>query len=318
MPTGLMTPTSEETTAARAYLSTDEEIHLMRTFVEEVAIWMDVLDSEKHFVNTIPCLALKLPMLLNALLACGARHLTMIGVQDNQKAEYCYDLAIAQLQRNQEGDCDLSSCALTAVVLDAYHIMDKTPAQSMRAITSTRVLIQKCGWDASSTGLPAACFWVNTNMEVLNCISLNRPTSWNPDEWGMDLEFTTLAASSHSGSRSELGDVLDGDGGNHALIPDTTPESGDEELWLQRIFYVLAKVVNFRASDPRLKEPSSHDEDTQSEDRFAQWNRLQSMCKAWNDHCPRSMKPYGYSSAPSAKSLFPNVWLLKPPQPSPA
>ncbi|KAL2130009.1 hypothetical protein VTI74DRAFT_7005 [Chaetomium olivicolor] len=312
-PTGLMTPLSEET-HDRAYLTTDQEIHLMQVFVEEVATWIDALDTGKHFAYTIPSLALKLPMLLNALLACGAKHLTMIGAEEGEKAEYYYDLATTQLLRaQQERDCDLTACTLTAVALNAYQVMNETSAQTLAHIASTRALIQKRCWDASSTGLGAACFWANISMEVLTCLSLNRLTSWEPDEWGMDLEFTTLEATSRSSRRSmmELEDVLEGDDDHQPPMPDTAPESGDEELWLQRIFYILAKVVNFRARDPRLQETSRLE--GHSQDRPAEWRRLQNMCIAWNRHCPHSMQPYGYSPGPSAKSLFPNVWLIKPP-----
>ncbi|KAK4035048.1 hypothetical protein C8A01DRAFT_48712 [Parachaetomium inaequale] len=314
-PPGLMTPSSENTTGERDYLSSDEEIHFMQVFIDEVSIWMDALDKDKHFANTVPYLALKLPMLLNALLACGARHQTLIGQHDGEKADYYYNMATTQLSRSQqERDRNLSECALTAVVLNAYNVMSDRPTQRMGHITSTRALVRDCGWDASSTGLGAACFWVNVGMEVLSCISFGWPTAWEPDQWGLDLEFATLGAASRSGSRSVAGsdDVWSARAEGRPAVSDS-PELGDEEVWVHRIFYIMAKVANFRANTPQFQEPSPHDEQVRLQNRFAEWRRLQNMCNAWNLGCPRSMRPYGYSPGPSPKSLFPNVWLIKPP-----
>ncbi|KAK4151796.1 hypothetical protein C8A00DRAFT_45069 [Chaetomidium leptoderma] len=316
-PSGLMTPLSDNTMAERDYLSNEEEIHFMQVFIDDVSIWMDGLDRDKHFATTVPYLALKLPMLLNALLACGAKHLTLIGAHDGEKADYYYGMATAQLLRSlKERDRDLGECALTAIVLNAYDIMSDKITQRMGHIASTRALVRECGWDASSTGLGAACFWVNVGMEVLSCISFGWPTAWEPDQWGLDLEFATLGAASRSGSRSVAGsdDIWSSQGGRHAASNmNDSPEHGDEELWVHRIFYIMAKVANFRANTPQFQEPSPHDEQVRVQNRFAEWRRLQNMCNTWNLNCPRSMRPYGYSPGPSPKSLFPNVWLIKSP-----
>ena len=317
-PTGLMTPSSDNTTGERDYLNTDEEIQLMQVFIDEVSIWMGALDKGKHFATTVPYLALKLPMLLNGLMACGARHLAQTATLDGEKAADYYRTAIIQLQRSQrERDADVSECALTAIVLDAYHIMTDKPTQRMHHIDSTRQLVRECGWDASSTGLGAACFWVNVGMEVLSCMSLNRPTTRDPDDWGMDLDFATLGAASRSGSRSVAGSVAGSDdvwsaraGGPRAMSVNDASDPDDEGLWVQRIFYILAKVSNFRANTPRVQESSPHDEQVRLQNRYAEWRRLQNMCTSWNHHSPRSMRPYGYSPGPSPQSLFPNVWYV--------
>lgn len=319
-PTGLTTPSSEKTIGERDYLSSDEEIHFMQVFIDEVAVWMDALDKDKHFANTVPYLALKLPMLLNALLACGAKHLALLGAHDGGKADYYYGSAITQLLRSQKHrGCDLSECALTAVVLNAYDIMGDRPTERMNHIASTRELIRECGWDAASEGLGAACFWVNVGMEVLSCISFSWPTAWDPDQWGLDLEFTNVGAASLSSSRSMAGNddfwsiPVEGQrGGGHLTMDDNNAELGDEDVWVHRIFYIMAKVANFRASTPKFQEPSPHDEQVRLQNRFAEWRRLQNMCNAWNHSCPRSMRPYGYSPGPSSRSLFPNVWYVTP------
>lgn len=313
--TRLMTPLSENTTDERLYLSTDEEIRFMEVFVNEVAIWMDALDKDKHFAKVVPRLALKLPMLLNALLACGAKHLALIGQDNGDRADYYYKMAVTQLSRClQERDRDLADCALTAVSLDAYHLMTDSPNQRMNHIASTRTIIRDCGWDATSTGLAAACFWVNVGMEVLSCIAFGWPTTSDPDQWGLDLSFATPEAtdrSSGSGSVAESDDVPLWPSQQLAENHPAADESADEELWVKRILYIMAKVSNFRANTPQFREPSPHDEQIRLRNRFAEWRNLQNMCDAWNRGCPPSMRPCGYLPGPTPKSLFPNVWCVR-------
>jgi hypothetical protein len=297
-----MTPPSEKAVmmtggsviGERDCLTTDEEIYFMQTFVEEVAIWMDSLDKDKHFRKMTPYLSLKSPMLLNAFLACGVKHLTLVEGYKDDKALFYYDTATTQLLRSlQNPDRNTAECAATAVVLNVYEIMSEKPAKRMSHIAGARALIRECGWNAKSTGIGAACFWLNIGMEVLSCLAFNWQTAWDPDQWGLDLEFT--------------GWTTEND------VAGCNPNSlGDEELWVHRIFYIVAKIANFRANIPQFQEVNPHNEQMRQESRLAEWTRLRGMCDAWNKYCPRSMRPYGYAHKPSDKSLseslFPNIW----------
>lgn len=298
---GLMTPPNEKS-SDREYLSTEDEILFMQVFVDEVAVWMDVLDKDKHFANTLPYLALESPMLLHAMLACGSKQHSMVHGHGEEKAIHHYDTATTLLLRCLKNpDRNTSECATAAVVLNVYETMSDSPKQRMSHIAGARALIRECGWDASSTGLPAACFWLNVGMEVLSCLAFNWQTAWDPDAWGLDLEFTNWTPTPRSGS---------GSGGNAPRAPLT----GDEELWVHRILYVTARIANFRASAPRFQEPSPHDEQARRQARFHAWRRLKTLCDAWNANCPRSMQTYGYApTAASSTSLFPRVWIIRRP-----
>ncbi|OTB01090.1 hypothetical protein M426DRAFT_64733 [Hypoxylon sp. CI-4A] len=283
--TGMMTPSSEKP-GEREYLNSPEELQFMQVFVSEVGVWMDSLDKEKHFSRLIPYHALKCPMLLNALLACGVKHLTLTQQYSDDKALFYYDTATTQLLRSlQNPERNTSECAATAVVLNVYEIMSEKPTQRMSHIAGARALIRECGWNAKSEGLGAACFWLNVGMELLSCLAFNWQTAWEPDQWGLDMDFNT------------------------------EKDTGNEEIWVHRIFYVVAKIANFRASIPKFQEPSPHDEEARLQARFAEWRRLKNMCDNWNNSCPRPMHPFGYlypsQQIGARKSLFPNVWLIK-------
>lgn len=309
---GLMTPQSEKD-GERDYLSTPEELHYMQVFIDEVAVWMDSLDNQKHFGRVIPYLALKSPMLLNAFLACGVKHLTLVdgGSYKDDKALYYYDTATTQLLRSlQNPERNTAECATTAVVLNVYEIMSEKPAARMNHIAGARALIRECKWDAQSTGIGAACFWLNVGMEILSCLAFNWATAWDPDQWGVPpAELMNMTADSPESERQTPRE----NGGARTVedFPSTTGSVsgvGDEEIWVHRILYIVAKVANFRANIPQFQEPSPHDEQARLQSRFAEWQRLKTWCDTWNANCPRSMRPYGYLFSSSTKSAFPNVW----------
>lgn len=285
--TGMMTPPIDKN-GEREFLNSPEELHFMQVFVSEVGVWMDSLDKEKHFSRFVPYHALKCPMLLNALLACGVKHLTLKEQHFDDKALFYYDTATTQLLRSlQNPERNTAECAVTAVILNVYEIMSEKPAQRMSHIAGARALIRECGWNAKSTGLGAACFWLNVGMELLSCLAFNWQTAWDSDQWGVDMDFST-----HK-------------------------EHGQEEIWVHRIFHIVAKIANFRASIPKFQEPSPHDEQIRLQARFAEWQRLKNMCDSWNRACPRPMHPFGYlqsqqslDSSGRQKSLFPNVWYV--------
>lgn len=307
-------PACKATTGERDYLSSEQEIQFLQVFVDEVAVWMDCLDKDKHFTNVVPYMALKSPMLLNALLACGARHLASLGACDAENAGSYYDIATELLLRDLETPGGVrDDRVVTAVLLEAYDAMIDTTDRSTHRMdrpVDAHSLIRECGWDATSAGLGAACFWAAIHMDVLNSVSFNRPTFWDPDLWGIDPEFSQ--ETSRSGSHSVAGEDDVGNTQSERAGSRPTPENsahfGDEELWVQRIFYIMAKVANFHADRPRFQSLPPHDEQVRQQSRISDWNRLKAMCDAWNRNCPRTMRPYGYSPAPSARSLFPNVW----------
>jgi len=273
-----LTPPSE----GRRYLSSPEEVLFMQVFVEEVGLWMDSMDPHKHFSRLLPFHALSEPMLLNAFLACGARHLTLVNpMYHEDKALYYYDTATTQLLRSlQNPDRDTVCCATTAVILNVYEIMSERAMQRMNHIAGARALIKECGWNAKSTGIGAACFWLNVGMELLSCLHFNWQVAWDPDQWGLDMDFQRET------------------------------ESGKEELWVHRMLYIVGKIANFRASIPRFQEASPHDEQIRLQARFAEWQRLKGLCDSWNENIPRTMQPLGYlhPSQTSSKSAFPEVW----------
>jgi hypothetical protein len=223
-------------------------------------------------------------MLLNAFLACGARHLTLVNpAYKEDKALNYYDTAtrliLASIQDQNRETRDTEMCATTAIILNVYEIMSERPLQRMNHIAGARALLRECRWNARTPGVGGACFWLNVTMELLSCLRFNWQVAWDPDEWGVDMDFNRQC------------------------------EPGGEELWAHRIIYILAKIANFKAS---FKSSDYMDAET-TQKRYQEWKRLYDMCSAWDDYSPRNMHPmanlHPYQTA--NKSAFPEVWLIK-------
>jgi hypothetical protein len=267
------------------YLDNSEDTLFMQVFVEEVGLWMDSMDSLKHFSRLLPFHALSEPMLLNAFLACGARHLTLVNKSySEEKALHYYDTATRYLLNNlQNPNRDTVICATTAVILNVYEIMSERALQRMNHIAGARALIKECGWNAKAQGIGSACFWLNVGLEVLSCLHFNWQVAWDPDDWAVDMDFTR--------------EIM----------------NGREEVWTHRMLYILAKVCNFRATIPRYSEQDPQDERRRTQQRFEEWTKLKGWVDAWNDGIPRTMQPMAflYPHQHTSKSAFPEVWLAK-------
>jgi hypothetical protein len=240
-----------------------------------------------QFSRLLPFHALSEPMLLNAFLACGARHLTLVNPADyhEDKALHYYDTATCALLKNlQNPNRDTSVCATTAVILNVYEVMSERALQRMNHIAGARALIKECGWNARSSGIGGACFWLNVTMELLSCLHFNWQVAWDPDHWGVDMDF------------------------NHESDP------GKEEIWTYRIIYILAKIANFRATIQPPQEASTMEEQNRIQNRmnkrYAEWKQLKDWCDSWNESIPRNMHPmaYLYPYQTTTKSAFPEVW----------
>ncbi|KAF1955869.1 hypothetical protein CC80DRAFT_473806 [Byssothecium circinans] len=263
------------------YLQDREVVLFMQVYVEEVAIWMDSMDSKKHFSRLLPFHALGQPMLLNSFLACGARHLALVNPRySDDKALGYYNRATKHLlDALQDPYRDTGLCATAAVILNVYEIMCERALQRMNHIAGARALIKECGWNALSTGIGAACFWLNIGMELLSCLHFNWQVAWHPDEWCLDMNMS----------------------------PEQEP--GREESWTYRILYITAKICNFRAAVSH----NNHNHQATQRQRLAEWESLKDLADHWNECIPRTMHPVAYlhPGQTISGSAFPEIWLIK-------
>ena len=275
-------PTEEH---APPYMDTSDEVLYMQVFVEEVGLWMDSMDAEKHFSQLLPFQALRQPMLKHAFLACGVRHLTLVNsAYPDEKALKYYNNATQLLLKSlQNPDRDSVLCATTATILNVYEVMSEKALQRMNHIAGARALIKECRWDARTPGIGGACFWLNVGLELFSCLHFNWGIAWDPDSWGVD---TTMVP-------QQFG--------------------GNEEDWTHKILFILAKITNFRSTIPQFQEQTVHAEQMRLHSRNQAWMTLKQFCDKWNECIPLTMHPMAYLPPYQtvSKSSFPEVWIIK-------
>jgi hypothetical protein len=278
----MMSPEQEQ---HRPYLDDSNEVLYMQVFVEEVGLWMDSMDPDKHFSRLLPFQALRQQMLKHAILACGVRYLTLINSQypDEQALNYYNTATQLLLKSLQNPDRDSVLCATTATILNVYEVMSEKDLQRMNHIAGARALIKECRWDATATGIGAACFWLNIGLELFSCLHFNWSVAWDPDTWGVDMNMNP----------QQFG--------------------GNEEDWCHKMLYILAKINNFRSSIPKFREQSVHAENMRLHTRHQQWLTLKQYCDKWDRCVPQTMHPMAYVPIymTRSKSAFPEVWLIK-------
>ncbi|KAE8350417.1 hypothetical protein BDV28DRAFT_139173 [Aspergillus coremiiformis] len=273
-----------------ACLHDPDDVFLMQVFVEEVGQWMDSMNDVKHFTDILPFHALGEPMLLKAFMACGARHVYLTNPSyGEEKSSYLHDAASRDLlSALHDPDRDSALCATTAVVLNVYELMCSKSFPSihgMNHIAGARALIKECHWDARTQGLGGACFWLNINMELLSCLHFSWALAWDPDTWGVNMDFQQAQPS----------------------------VAGNEELWAHRMVYICAKVTNLRSSLSQLHSLDHSTPDMEINQRCQEWTMYNDWCDKWAKAIPRSMVPLAYLPAwqTNSKSSFPKIWLIK-------
>ncbi|KAK7905334.1 hypothetical protein LTR67_000054 [Exophiala xenobiotica] len=267
-------------------LENRDEVLYLQVFVEEVGLWMDSMDAEKHFSRHIPFQSLREPMLKYALLACGVRHLTLVNAAypEEHALNYYNNATQLLLKSLQNPDRDSALCATTATILNVYEVMSEKALQRMNHIAGARALIKECRWDAQATGIGAACFWLNVGLELFSCLHFNWGVAWDPDTWGIDMTMNPQ----HTG--------------------------GNEEHWTHRMLWILSKITNFRSTvQSRYHDASVHAEQIRVHQRHQQWIALKQLCDRWDQCVPPTM--HAIASIPpymtNSKSAFPEVWLIK-------
>ena len=236
-----------------------------------------------QFSQILPIRALSQPMLLNAFLACGARHLAS-GNSDHSRDEGLrhYKVAANMLKEAmQDSTGDLTTCATVAVVLNVYELMCEMEVQNHTA--KARELIKECSWDARTNGVGAACFWFCIELELLQCIRCKRQLTWEPDEWGLDMDFTCSS------------------------------RNNDEMTWFYRMVYIIAKITNFYALEAEHQDSYTQRESSRLQQRCDEWERLSSWCDAWISSAPSTMQPIAYLQAchSNSSSMFPTIWMIR-------
>ncbi|OQD92278.1 hypothetical protein PENSOL_c043G05909 [Penicillium solitum] len=157
----------------------EREAILLRNFVENMALWADITDPQRHFETKVSARALKEPVLRYAIFAFSSRHLDR---QDNidvtealQYHNCCVQLLIPALSGSRE---HITEDILAAVaILRQHEEMDGEDNQFH--LTGTTHILNTVSTFGSSGGLGEAAAWLCLRQDIYISLTSQRPLRTN-------------------------------------------------------------------------------------------------------------------------------------------
>ncbi|CAF9925192.1 MAG: hypothetical protein ALECFALPRED_003083 [Alectoria fallacina] len=153
-----------------------EESRLLMHFVQNLGPWVrfDVGDSRRHFTKIAPSMGALSPLLMNAILAISALHLSRVSDLDSYEAvryhDRCLGLMVPML--NDPDRVKDDNLLMTTVILHLYEDID-IGGDSVRHIMATSAFLPACGGRLSSP-LRRAVFWLHLRAEIYAACSHQR------------------------------------------------------------------------------------------------------------------------------------------------
>ncbi|MCJ1443744.1 MAG: hypothetical protein MMC23_004244 [Stictis urceolatum] len=154
---------------------TPSESYLLRHYVDHLSAWIDATDSQQHFGTEVVRRSAHYPVLLYAILAYSALHLSrMRNSSDLAANEYhhrCLKIMIATLDSKTEA-LDENLLAAIVILRGYEEISEGSPRTHMQG--STRLLNSSAKF-ASSGGLGEAASWITLRQEIYISLTNNQP-----------------------------------------------------------------------------------------------------------------------------------------------
>ena len=199
----------------------DHEFDMFQRFVTGVSIWIDLFDPLKHFSTFVPHLALHNDGLMRAVLALGARHLSIkplnsgeANVDRTAAVQYYYE-TLQYLQSAMRYTSYKNSLELLATVLvvSTYEMIDGAGKGWERHLKGVFWIQRSRDLNGESGGLEQAIWWAWLRQDVWaafrerrRCFSFFKPTKpySTMDIWDMASRIVyILAQSVNYGSNEE-------------------------------------------------------------------------------------------------------------------
>ena len=196
------------------------EFDMFRRFVSEISLWIDLFDPLKHFSTFVPHLALHNEGLMKAVLALGARHLSIKPLNDGEvdvdrtaAVQYYYE-TLQYLQSAMRYTSYKNSLELLATVLvvSTYEMIDGAGKGWERHLKGVFWIQRSRDINGESGGLEQAIWWAWLRQDVWaafrehrRCFSFFKPTKpyHMMDIWDMASRIVYILAQSVNYSSEE-------------------------------------------------------------------------------------------------------------------
>lgn len=187
------------------------EFDIFERFVDGVSSWIDLFDPMKHFSTFVPHLALRNEGLMKAILALGARHLSLkplnsgeASIDRTSAVQYYYE-TLQYLQTAMRFTSYKNSLELLATVLivSKYEMIDGTGNGWERHLKGVFWIQRSREINGESGGLEQAIWWAWLRQDVWaafrehrRCFSFFKPTKpyQTMDQWDMASKIIYILA----------------------------------------------------------------------------------------------------------------------------
>ncbi|KXL51480.1 hypothetical protein M433DRAFT_60210 [Acidomyces richmondensis BFW] len=198
----------------------DHEFYMFQRFVTGVSLWIDLFDPLKHFSSFVPHLAMQNEGLMKAILALGARHMSIkplnsgeANIDRTSAVQYYYE-TLQYLQSAMRFTSYKNSLELLATVLvvSTYEMIDGAGKGWERHLKGVFWIQRSRDINGESGGLEQAIWWAWLRQDVWaafrehrRCFSFFKPTKpyQAMDVWDMASRIVYILAQSVNYSSDE-------------------------------------------------------------------------------------------------------------------
>ncbi|CAK7265188.1 hypothetical protein SEPCBS57363_001453 [Sporothrix epigloea] len=250
-------------------LQDKQQATLLRHFVQNLAIWLDLCEPAHQFGTIVPQRAATCTVLLNAILALSSKHLAHLGNFDRYASDHyhqeCLNVLIPMLS-NEDAAADENLFAAT-IILRVWEEMEYKHSgfDSQGYLLGIHAFVHGHGHKIAPNTLSAAAFWVGLRQEIYTATVNQQPV-----KAPLQLALADFARG--------LGPAEDHDWANRAVIH-------------------CVDVLNYCFGE---------DSTTPSSPRFS-WEALNAWNKQWTAVLPSSYSPT-FSRERGPSEAFPQIW----------
>ena len=168
-----------------------KEAFLLRHFIS-IGVIMDVCDPDNHFGSVVPELATSSALLVNAVLAASALHLSRTTDYDPMVAEmyhkHCVELLIPLLD---DPSRVADEVVAATVLLRFFEQVSSaiTGSDCERHLSGTSPFMNSEKYCATASGLRQAAFWIFIRQDIDVAIGHQRPLKLNMDAYSVEIDL---------------------------------------------------------------------------------------------------------------------------------
>ncbi|KAK9235044.1 hypothetical protein V1525DRAFT_411112 [Lipomyces kononenkoae] len=245
----------QESAVIDCTLSNIDTAELLRNYVDEIASWLDMFDSKRHFAVYLPHLALKSQALFFSLITISSRQIERI------KPQYASDVTLELYQRSIQHllptvqSKSLETIA-ACVVLCCLEMMCSSPYNWRRHLEGCAALFVSAGISGFCGGLGQSLFWCFARMDLSCAVIGEESTIIQIPDWLSPGQSCDVAAQLFKSEHTY-------------------------DMYANYAVFLCSRVTNLIASDSNIP---AHEYD-------CEWKKLWNELRIWAEERPVEMKP---------------------------